>query len=166
MNRLKGGKEMFQYEEMDFKGLMTDHGDALDDPNVLYALAQFSRDGKGCEKSEEKYCSYLMKALKAGYDVKLEEILPYAEKGIADAQNMVGTMYKFGMNVEQDYGSAAEWFEKAARNGHAKAQNNLGGLYENGQGVSKSVQSALYWYRLSAENGDKRGRENTERLSK
>ena len=48
-----------------------------------------------------------------------------AERGDAEAQNILGMMYVEGRGVPQDYAEAAKWYRKAAQQGHAEAQSTL-----------------------------------------
>ena len=52
-----------------------------------------------------------------------------------DKQFNQGERYRNGEGVAIDYGKAAAWYRKAARQNHAMAQSNLGVLYEKGLGV-------------------------------
>ena len=61
-----------------------------------------------------------------------------AEQGYADAQNMLGDMYRIGRGVRQDYAEALKWFRKAADKGHPSAQNCIGEMYWSGQGVRQN----------------------------
>src|SRR5688500_20341942 len=47
-----------------------------------------------------------------------------------------------GLGVPSDYGQAAAWYEKAAKQNQPQAQNNLGVLYEKGLGVSQDMDLA------------------------
>src|SRR4029077_6667255 len=58
-----------------------------------------------------------------------------AEKGKAEAQDSLGTMYAEGRGVPKDDKEAVKWYRLAAAQGNAHAQTNLGGMYANGQGV-------------------------------
>ncbi len=62
----------------------------------------------------------------------------------------LGIRYAFGNGVPQDYGKAAEFFQKAASQGLPDAQYNLGALYERGLGVPKDPARAVAWYRFAA----------------
>ncbi len=84
----------------------------------------------------------------------LEEWRPLAEKGHAEAQNMLGYMYRYGQGVSQDFEQARHWYRLAADQGHAVAQNNLGAMYRQGLGVPQDYQEALRWFRRSAEQGN------------
>ena len=54
-----------------------------------------------------------------------------AARGDAIAQEQLGTMYYYGVAVEEDYKKAAEWYRGAANQGSAKAQTNLGALMKD-----------------------------------
>lgn len=70
--------------------------------------------------------------------------------------NETANNYYYGLNVEQDYAKAFEWYEKAAQLGYDEAQINLGHLYEEGKGVTKDVSKAIEHYRLAADQGSER----------
>ena len=53
---------------------------------------------------------------------------PAAEAGVAEAQNMLGSMYECGSGTPIDEAAALEWYRKAAVQGHSRAQANLGML--------------------------------------
>ena len=69
------------------------------------------------------------------YATAVEEWLPIAEQGNADAQYNLGIMYDNGYGVPQDYAEAVRWYRLAAEQGYAKAQFVLGVMYDNGRGV-------------------------------
>ena len=48
-----------------------------------------------------------------------------AEQGDARGQSALGFMYENGHGVEQDYGTAVEWYRKAAEQGFERAFNEL-----------------------------------------
>ena len=74
-----------------------------------------------------------------------------AQRGEADAQIALATLYAQGTQVEQDYRQAAHWFREAALQGRAEAQFNLGVLHERGLGVQQDPLEALLWYLNAAE---------------
>ena len=82
-----------------------------------------------------------------------EAIRQAAEKGDAEAQFNLATMYTNGEGVTKDDAEAVRWFRRAAEQGHAAAQYNLGVSYANGEGVTKDDAEAIRWYRLAAEQG-------------
>ena len=75
--------------------------------------------------------------IREDYATALNEWLPLAEQGHADAQFGLGTLYENGQGVPQDYAQAAGWYRKAAEQGYQGAQARLGGLYENALGAVK-----------------------------
>ena len=89
--------------------------------------------------------------------VDLEGTRAKAERGDAQAQNILGKIYAKGDLVKGDYKEAAKWYRQAADQGHAAAQAALGELYEAGQGVTKDYAEAAKWYRKAAEQGDVKG---------
>ena len=79
--------------------------------------------------------------------------IPLAGKGDAQAEHDLGLMYSMGWGVQQDFGQAAAWYEKAADQGLEAAENNLGTLYLHGSGVTKDYARALYWFQKAADQG-------------
>ena len=79
---------------------------------------------------------------------------PLAEKGDAEAQLILGSMYDFGLGVPQDYKEAVKWYRLAAEQGNARAQSKLGAMYDIGLGVPRDYKERGKWCRLAAEQGD------------
>lgn len=77
-----------------------------------------------------------------------------AEKGEAEAQKTLGSLYSKGLGLEQDYKQAAHWYRLAADQGHAGAQIALGELYEVGQGVPRDEAQAAQLFRRAADQGN------------
>jgi hypothetical protein len=76
----------------------------------------------------------LLKLFKLLYDEKIESqstdelyrlISPLAEKGNAEAQYYLGTIYHKGMGVSQNNKKSINWFKKSAKQDYAEAQNEL-----------------------------------------
>lgn len=82
---------------------------------------------------------------------------PLAEQGDAFAQFHLGSLYRNGQGVPQDFVEAANWYRLAAEQGHDLAQGVLGGLYIIGQGVPQNYKESLRWFSLSAEQGSEIG---------
>jgi len=80
----------------------------------------------------------------------LNEIICAAERGNEWAQHELGTRYRHGRGVPQDYAEAVKWYRFAAERGNVSAQYNLGLMYDRGQGVSQNYGEAFKWFRLSA----------------
>ena len=78
---------------------------------------------------------------------------PLAEKGDAEAQYSLGTLYAEGKGVEQNDATAFLWFQRAANQGVAAAQYNVGASYATGAGIGKSDVDAARWFRRAADKG-------------
>ena len=89
------------------------------------------------------------------YKTAYKLFLLLAEQGDADAQKVLGDMYKQGQGVPQDYQEALKWYRLAAEQGFAKAQYNLGLMYADGLGVLQDHVSAYMWWNLAGSKGDK-----------
>ena len=106
-------------------------------------------------------------AYKSGdYATALREWRPLAEQGDADAQNVLGAMYRLGTGVPQDDKTAVKWYTLAAEQGNAPAQFNLGVMYANGQGVLQDYVYARMWGQIAAVNGYKNGGKLRDEVSK
>jgi TPR repeat protein len=92
--------------------------------------------------------------LREDFERAFEEWQPLAKSGNAEAQNMLGYMYRYGQGVPQDFEQARQWYRLAADQGDARAQNNLGAMYRQGLGVPQNFEEALRWFRRSAEQGN------------
>ena len=90
---------------------------------------------------------------KKDYATALREFKPLAEKGHAQAQNMLGWMYYYGEGVPQDYKTAVKWYRLAAEQGHAYAQYWLAEMYQDGKGVLQNYVYAHMWYNVCASQG-------------
>lgn len=99
------------------------------------------------------------------------EVRDLAERGYAEAQVYIATLYAEGRGVPQDFIEAVRWYRKAARQGRnspnytlglvqkaaqlgdAESQYNLGVIYANGQGVPANYEEAVRWYTKAAQQG-------------
>ncbi len=84
----------------------------------------------------------------------MRNLIRLAEHGDIDAQFELGVIYAHGKGVNQDYGKAVFWFQKAAQQGHMTAQYNIAQCYEKELGVCQNYALAFYWYQKAAEQGD------------
>ena len=101
----------------------------------------------GYEEGENAY-------LRGDFQAALEVWRPLAEEGNADAQNMLGYMYRFGEGVDSNFELARKWYRLAADKGNPTAQNNLGVMYRLGLGGDQDFQEAFYWFRRAADQGN------------
>ncbi|MGI9383949.1 MAG: tetratricopeptide repeat protein [Methyloligellaceae bacterium] len=73
-----------------------------------------------------------------------------AEQGDAKAQYTLGTMYRDGRGVTQDYDEALRWWRKSAELGLVDAQYALGNIYAGGAGIARNNVQAYMWYSIAA----------------
>ena len=84
-----------------------------------------------------------------------EQLLPAAQAGNADAEELIGVMYAMGLGVERDDRRAFEWYLRASLKGHPGAQSGIGWYYETGRGLpAPDLVRGYVWYVLSAIGGD------------
>ena len=86
--------------------------------------------------------------------VDLEGTRGKAERGDAQAQNVLGKIYAKGDLVKGGYKEAAKWYRKAAEQGDVKGQYSLAVLYVVGNGVPRDSKEAMKWYRQAADQGE------------
>ena len=85
----------------------------------------------------------------------MQELLPAARSGNADAEELIGIMYAMGLGVERDDVRAFEWYLRSSLKGHPGAQSGIGWYYEIGRGMpAPDLVRAYTWYVLSAIGGD------------
>jgi len=85
----------------------------------------------------------------------MQELLPAARSGNADAEELIGVMYAMGLGVKRDDMRAFEWYLRSAMKGHPGAQSGVGWYYEVGRGMpTPDLIRAYMWYVLSAIGGD------------
>ena len=92
--------------------------------------------------------------LNQDFEVALQYWEPLARQGNAEAQNMLGYMYRHGQGLPQDYKKARQWYRLAADQGNARAQNNLGVMYRLGLGGAQDYHEAFLWFQRAAEQGN------------
>lgn len=89
------------------------------------------------------------------FDEAMAELMPAANSGNAEAEELIGVMYALGLGVERDDVRAFEWYLRASLKGHAGAQSGIGWYYEVGRGMpAPDLVRAYMWYTLSAIGGD------------
>ncbi|HBP87502.1 MAG TPA: sel1 repeat family protein [Nitrospiraceae bacterium] len=115
--------------------------------SMTFLLIGVGEAWAGYEEGEEAY-------LQEDFATALTEWRPLAEEGNAEAQNMLGYMYRYGQGVPQDFEQARQWYRRAADLGNARAQNNLGAMYRQGLGVPQDYQEAFRWFLRAAEQGN------------
>jgi TPR repeat protein len=98
------------------------------------------------------------------FDFDTDDCLVKAEQGHATAQNILGSMYRYGTGVAQDDRQAAELFRLAAEQGHEGAKTSLGEMYEAGRGVVQDDKQAVEWYISAAGQKYSRAQFNLGRM--
>ena len=83
---------------------------------------------------------------------------PLAKDGSAEAQYVLGMMYRAGRGVPQDYNEARKWYRLAAEQGHPIAQFYLGWIYAKGRGVPKDITQGYMWLNIAIANADSEAR--------
>lgn len=74
---------------------------------------------------------------------------PVAERGNADAQTLVGSLYQLGLGVAVDEAKAIAWYEKASAQGYGLATNNLATMFS----VQGQIEESKQLYHLAKEQG-------------
>lgn len=93
--------------------------------------------------------------LASDYATAWREIKPLADAGNPQAQYYLGTMYNHGHGVPRDPGTAALWYEKAARAGHADAPFTLGFLlYYGADRFEPNPAASAPWLDIAARAGN------------
>ncbi len=77
-----------------------------------------------------------------------------ARWGDANSQALVGELHYMGLGGERDLFSAAQWFDKSARQGHAHAQYMLYRIYSLSDDPDQREQ-AIYWLQQARQSGYK-----------
>ncbi len=108
------------------------------DVQALLMLSQLHDLGNGeLDKNNDKVETYCRKA---------------AEKGLVDAQVILGNIYYRKKGIEK--GRCMQWYIKAAKQGNAEAQYKLGNIYFYGlMGVKEDKVKGIELYKASAKQG-------------
>lgn len=78
------------------------------------------------------------------------DVRTLAEQGNAEAQFVLGSMYRDGQGVEKDLAATLKWWEKAAELGNVDAQFALGNIYSGGYGVETDYVLSYMWFDIAA----------------
>lgn len=84
------------------------------------------------------------------YETALAEWMPLAEGGDAQAQSLLGLLYRGVPGIPGDAAESVRWYQLAAEQGHAHAQYNLGLAYQSGQGIARDDIAAYMWLEVAA----------------
>ncbi len=78
---------MYKYEEMDFNEILADPEIDPDNAEVMYAIAQCYRQGKGVEADAQKYAEMLQNAADAGSEAAAEELKALTQQEKIDSDS-------------------------------------------------------------------------------
>lgn len=92
---------------------------------------------------------------KGDYPAAAEQLAPFAWRGKARAQALLGFLYETGKGVPQNNVAAAAWYSCAAEQGEPTAQYFLGLLYDKGHGVPLDVVLSQKWLSLATARASK-----------
>lgn len=109
----------------------------------------------GLAKAMSDQIAEAIAAAQAGNCKRAFEIgKPLADRGVANVQDMIGSLYYLGCGVPQSYVQALAWYRKAAEQGETDALFNLGLMYSMGQGAAKNFTEAVKYYKRAADLGN------------
>jgi TPR repeat protein len=77
----------------------------------------------------------------------LQELAP---AGNAEAQFMLGDMYRWGDLGAANFEKALYWYQRAAKQGNVDAMLGLAGMYGHGQGVPQDKVASYRWLVLAS----------------
>lgn len=101
---------------------------------------------------------YISSDVEKDYEnLSIEELHILANNHDAEAQNLLGGYYQYGVKVDVDLEEAIEWYLQSAENGNTVAMVNLGYLYGNGIGTEEDLSKAFEWNLKAAELGNASG---------
>lgn len=84
------------------------------------------------------------------YATAMLEWMPLAEDGYAEAQHMVGLVYRTGAGgVQKSNEMALHWVSRAAKQGNVFSQTYLGHMYFLGQGTPQDFVTAHMWHNIA-----------------
>lgn len=75
------------------------------------------------------------------------------DKGVVEAQLLLGSQYLLGYGVTRDVKKARLWYKRAADQGDPKAQTVLGLIHLSGTGVTVNEAMAATWFQMAALQG-------------
>ncbi len=90
---------------------------------------------------------------KQDYTTALKELTPLADKGDAEAQDLLGLMHATGRGVPLSPARALPLYKASAAQGNAGGEFHLGSLYLMGAGTARNIPEGLRLLTLSAEQG-------------
>lgn len=109
---------------------------------------------RGDRAAKELIREKLQGAARHGRSGDLEFVRVFAEKGVAQAQYVVGMSYLVGSSGEKrDYRLARQWLQCAADQDHTHALYRLGMMCLDGVDTRRDRQTAIMWITRAARQG-------------
>ena len=87
------------------------------------------------------------------YGDALQQLASPGLRDVAEAQALLGDLYLRGLGVPQNFGTAMDYYRRAAGLGSAAAQNALGRAYAEGQAIPRDAQRAFEYLTEAAMSG-------------
>lgn len=171
------------YQAGDFQTAMVLWSESarMGDAHAQYNLGHLYAEGKGIKRNPYTAQKWWLAAAKQGHtraqhnlgmallageslipgawnepnvDEALKWIGEAASAGLAESQNVLGTLYRTGFGIEEDDGAAIGYFRSAAEQGLGDAQVNLAKCFRDGAGVKADVGAAVAWLLQAAGQGN------------
>lgn len=105
----------------------------------------------------------LVDSARSGDQDSVNTLRSMAERGDAEAQYYLGSLFTVGDSDTEADEELFEWNMLAAEQGHPGAMTNVGNLYALGQGVQEDLESAYAWLNLAVERARGEARVIAER---
>ncbi|KAF9273348.1 hypothetical protein BGZ68_001591 [Mortierella alpina] len=168
----ESAKAMFKMGTMYYsgRGVQIDYGEALEwylaasEAGVAVAMLKISQMyqyGRGVDQDDKEAMSWYCRAEEAlNEQGRLNNHTWFRNNDSGEAavtSCQIGDMYYlyyFGVDLEQDYSKAMEWFFKASDARDATSMRYIGIMYYNGQGVEQDYRKVKEWFLKAGDAGD------------
>ncbi|WP_299110228.1 tetratricopeptide repeat protein, partial [uncultured Tenacibaculum sp.] len=91
--------------------------------------------------------------IKPNSEKAIKYLTPCVEKGNADAQYLLGSIYDL-QKTEENYAKAFELYRASSEQENALAMTSLGVLYKYGRGCKLNYNKARKWFKKAAKLGN------------
>lgn len=122
---------------------------------ALLALLLFVRAAHGGDL-EDGMAAYRAK----DYAQAFLLLQPLAEQEVAEAQFVLGQMYRLGQGMVPSLPEAIPLLQRAAQSGHPGALNAMAEMYETGEGLTQSFTTAQAYFEQAAAAGSVQAQRN------
>ena len=113
--------------------------------SLLLVAALATGTGVYAQTWDESYAAFKQ----GDYPTALAGFKASAERGNANSQGMLGTMYAEGWGTPKNDRQALLWYRQSAEQGNWVAQHSLVEVYAFGKGIPKDMQTAYFWWWLA-----------------